>query len=467
MTATLWTAKEAETAVGRAAGGNWRATGVAIDSRTVRSGDLFVAIVGDRLDGHDYVRQALDAGAAAALVHRPIEDVDRADARLLMVDDTLRGLEALGRAARTRTGARIAAITGSVGKTGTKEMLRRALGALAPTHASEGNLNNHWGAPLSLARLPRDAAYAVFELGMNHPGEIRPLTTMTRPDVAVITRIAPAHTAFFDTIEGVADAKAEILEGVGPDGVAILNADDPMTPRIARRAAELGVRTLTFGEAASADFRLTALDLREDGSTVAADVAGAGHTWRLGAPGRHWAMNSLAVAAAVHALGGDVGRAMAALADMTPPAGRGARRRIALASGAFDLIDESYNASPAAVRAAFQTLALAKPTSGGKRVVVLGDMLELGARSAADHADLGQAFVEARLDRAHAAGPECRNFMAALPEAARGHWAPDAAALAHHARDIARAGDVVLVKGSLGMGMARVVKALEEAGRAV
>jgi len=464
MSRPLWTSYEAAAAVDAAVAGDWTATGVVIDSRAVRPGDLFVAIVGDRLDGHDFVAQAFEAGAVAALVHATPAGVPADDPRLLRVADTLRGLEALGGAARARARAKIVAVTGSVGKTGTKEMLRLAFGALGTTHASEGNLNNHWGAPLSLARLPADAAYAIFELGMNHAGEIRPLTNLVRPDVAVVTRIAPAHTAFFDSIEAVADAKAEILEGLAPGGAAVLNADDPMTARIAARADELGVeRALRFGEAVGADVRLRAVDLGETGSHVTADVAGRRIDWRLAAAGRHWVLNSLAVMATVQALGGDLDRAAAALAGVQAPAGRGQRRRLA---GGFDLIDESYNASPAAVRAAFDALALARPGAGGRRVVVLGDMLELGRSAGDDHAALAADFVRAGLDRAHAAGPECRRFIGALPAAARGRWAEDAGKLAERADELAGPGDVVLVKGSLGMGMARIVRALEALGAA-
>jgi UDP-N-acetylmuramoyl-tripeptide--D-alanyl-D-alanine ligase len=341
-------------------------------------------------------------------------------------------------------------------------MLRLTLGALGSCHVSEGNLNNHWGAPLSMARMPRAVDFAAFELGMNHPGEIRPLVKLAQPDVAIITRIAPAHTAFFDSIEAVADAKAEIFEGLTPGGIAVLNADDPMIDRLSHAASVAGVKSiLRFGEASDADVRLVFVALEETGSTIQADILGHQIHYRLGAPGRHWVKNSLAVLAAIQALGADVETAAAAMADVRPPAGRGERRQLA---GGFDLIDESYNASPAAVRAAFATLALAEPKVGGRRIVVLGDMLELGARSAADHAGLGTAFAEAKLDYAHAAGPECKHFMAALPTPARGHWAEDAAGLANSVDDLAAAGDIVLVKGSLGMGMAKVVKALEGIG---
>lgn len=466
MTA-LWTSHEAAEALDRPPVGDWAATGVSIDSRAVAEGDLFVAIVGDRLDGHDFVADALRQGAAAALVSQQPNGVAADDPRLLYADDTTEALARLGGASRERTKASIIAVTGSVGKTGTKEMLRLALAALGECHASAGNLNNHWGAPLSLARMPAGVRFGVFELGMNHPGEICPLSLMTRPHVAVITRIAPAHTAFFDSIEQVADAKAEIFEGVEEGGAAVLNADDPLTPRLADAAKAAGLsRILYFGEADAADVRLLSAELDEAGSDVEVDVLGKTIRYRLGAPGGHWVRNSLAVLAAVAAVEGDVETAAAALAKAAPPPGRGVRRRIACSQGAFDLIDESYNASPAAVRAAFETLSLAKPQAGGRRVVVLGDMLELGPDSQREHSALGRLFGERRFDRAHGAGPESKAFIDAAPEAARGRWEATASALADHADDIAGPGDVVLVKGSLGMGMAAVIRALEGLGQA-
>jgi len=459
MTKPLWTATEIAEALGLTARADWNTTGVSIDSRAVKPGDLFIAIAGDRLDGHKYVKHAFDAGASGAIVHRAPKGLDESDNRLLVVNDTMAALERLGCTARNRPAARVVAVTGSVGKTSAKEMLKLALGSFGFCHASEGNLNNHWGAPLSMARMPQNTAYAVFELGMSHPGEVRSLAKMAQPDVAVITRIAPAHTEFFDSIEAVADAKAEIFEGMSASGVAILNADDPMLGRLTLAAKVAGVGSiLSFGEGGDADVRLVSVSLDEMGSTVNAEIFGRPLSYRLGAPGRHWVQNSLAVLATVEALGADVEIAASVMSTVRPLPGRGERRQLV---GGFELIDESYNASPAAVRAAFETLALAKPKAGGRRIVVLGDMLELGAQASAEHVDLGQAFIEAKLDCAHAVGSECKYFMAALPPSARGYWAEDADELAKSAADIAAAGDIVLVKGSLGMGMEKVVKALE------
>ncbi len=461
----LWQAKEAASAVHGATSGDWAASGIVIDSRAVQLGDMFVAIAGDRLDGHAYVQTAFANGAVAALVHKVPEGIDTNDPRLLTVRDTTKALAALGAAARQRTDAKILAVTGSVGKTGTKEMLRLALSALGQTHASTGNLNNHWGAPLSLARMPVGTDFGVLELGMNHAGELKPLSKMTAPRGVIITRIAPAHTEFFDSIEDVADAKAEIFEGVQPGGFAVLNADDPMFGRLALKARQAGIaRVIRFGERLGSDVLLTKLKLSETGSRIDADILGDPLRWKLQAPGAHWAANSLAVIAAVNGLGGDVAVAAKALAEMKAPVGRGERRQIMLSDGQIDLIDESYNASPVAVLAAFTVLALAKPKRRGRRIAILGDMLELGAESPLHHARLADAFVAAKLDVAHAAGPECKLFIEALPPKFRGKWAENPEALAAEAADLARAGDVVLVKGSLGMGMRRIVDALEGMG---
>ena len=462
MTAPLWTSDAAVAATGGAHYGDWAVDGIEIDSRTARQNDLFVAIVGDRLDGHDFAKSALDNGAAALMAHRKVDGIEATDPRILLVPDTLKGLEALARAARVRTRAKIAAVTGSVGKTGVKEMLGKALGAAGSCHISQGNLNNHWGAPLSMARMPAESAFAVIELGMNHAGEIRKLVDLVRPEVAIVTRIAAAHTAFFANIEAVADAKAEIFESLTGDAIAILNADDPLTPRLASAAEAAGAQEiLFFGAAEDADVRLLDLEMDEAGSTVRADAMGQTMTWRVGAAGRHWAMNSLAVIAGALALGGDRDAAAATLGEMRAPPGRGARRSIAWAGGSFDLVDESYNASPAAVDAAFQTLAVARPQRGGRRVVILGDMLELGDRADADHGDLAQSFTASGLEIAHAVGPHAKRFLDALPSAARGLWAETSDELSATAASLVQDGDVVLVKGSLGMGMAKIVRALE------
>jgi UDP-N-acetylmuramoyl-tripeptide--D-alanyl-D-alanine ligase len=467
----LWTNIEAAAATGGRASAKFAAGGVSIDTRTLAQGDLFCAIEGVSQDGHQYVSAAFKAGAAAALVQRG--RIAKPEGPVVEVDDTLEALRALGRAARARSRARIAAVTGSVGKTGTKEALRTVLAAQAATHASEGSLNNHWGAPLSLARMARDAAYGIFELGMNHPGEITPLTELVRPHVALITWIAPAHTAFFKSVAEIADAKAEIFTGM-KGGTAVLPRDSEYFDRLAAAAKKAGVaRVIAFGANQAAEARLVDADLGPTQSTVTADMLGTRLRYSIGSPGRHWVANSLAVLATAHALGADLAKAAAALAQVQPPKGRGARHRVVVASGngngngrAFTLIDESYNASPEAVRAALATLALAAPEPGGRRIAVLGDMRELGEEADAIHAALAPAFVSAKVDKVFTCGTHTAALDAALPAALRGAHAPDSAGLQPEVVKAVRAGDVVMVKGSLGSRMAPIVQALLALGRA-
>lgn len=459
----LWTAQDALAATGGNGDPSWQAKGVSIDSRAIEPGDLFVALAGPSHDGHDHVVAALAAGASAAMVERHPDGV-ATNAPLLLVANSQKGLEALGQAGRTRFGGKVIGLTGSVGKTGTKEMLHHMLSQQGSASATRGNLNNHIGTPLTLARLPREADFAVIELGMNHPGEIRPISQMTRPHVALITRIAPAHTAFFASLDEVAAAKAEIFEGLEAGGTAIVNADDGFGTTLGQAAKRAGAdAVLSFGEAPDADSRLVQADLQADGSQVRADVLGTSLDYRLGAPGQHWVTNSLGALAAIAAIGGDIETAAASLADIRPPRGRGATERLALPQGEIMLIDESYNASPAAMRAAFAVLCNHKPAAGGRRVAILGDMLELGQNAEADHTVLGRALADLPVDAVYAAGPEMPALVAALrPEQRAGH-SLNTAALAVQIVSSLREGDVVLVKGSLGIGMARIISALREA----
>ena len=455
----LWTAGRAAAATGGIASGGWIARGVSIDSRTVATGDLFVALRGPNRDGHDFVRAALERGAAAALVDRDIADLPEG-APLLRVADTLAALAALGIAARRASRARILAVTGSVGKTGTKEALFRALSACGPTVASAGSLNNHWGVPLSLARLPAEAAYGVFELGMNHPGEIAALTRLVRPHVAVITTVEPAHLGFFPSVEAIADAKAEIFQGVEPGGVAVLYRDNPHYERLAAAARRCGARVTSFGAAPEATVRLADCLLRPDGSTVEAVFAGTLLRYALRVPGRHWVTNSLAVLAAVQAAGADMARAAAALAGLEAPKGRGHRCEIAWRGGRLALIDESYNASPASMRAALAVLAAIPPGPGGRRIAVLGDMLELGGMAESLHRDLAAPIAAAAVDRVFLVGAAMRALHEALPQERRGGlWRSADEAIPSLLSDL-RPGDIVTVKGSYGVGMGRVVERL-------
>jgi UDP-N-acetylmuramoyl-tripeptide--D-alanyl-D-alanine ligase len=457
MSAALWTAADAAAAVSGTISGAWTASGVATDSRAVIEGDLFVALKGEQMDGHDFVAGALMRGAAAAMVsHVP---AGLTPERLLLVGDTLAGLQALGRAARERAHARRIAVTGSVGKTGTKEALRHVLSAQAPTHASVASYNNHVGVPLTLARMPRDAVYAVFEIGMNHPGEIAPLAHQVAPEVAIVTTVEAAHTEFFPGkgIVGVAEEKAEIFAAGAR--VAVINRDTPHFDLVAAKARGYGVaRVVGFGAHALADVRLVDLELAAEHVDVTASVYGLPIHYRIGTPGRHWAMNSLAVLAAADAVGADLAQAAATFATLKAPKGRGQRHRIG--TPGFTLIDDSYNANPTSMRAAFAVLATARPEAGGRRIAVLGDMRELGPEADALHAALAPDLLAANVELVFTCGPHMAQLFAALPRARRGGHAASSDALVPLVRGGVHAGDVVLVKGSLGSRMAPIVEAL-------
>ena len=459
---SLWTASEAQEATGGRAQGDWTARGVSIDTRTLRPGDLFVALKAAR-DGHDFVAQALEKGAAAALVSHIPEGVAD-DAPLLLVDDVQAGLKALGRAARARCRARVVAVTGSVGKTSTKEMLAVMLSGQGSTHASVASYNNHWGVPLTLARMPRNTAYAVIEIGMNHPGEIAPLARLARPHVAMVTTVAPAHLEAFGDIEGIAREKAAILEGLEPGGVAVLNADLPQSPILFDRAGALGARAVGFGRTAS-DFRLLDL-LSEDGAiTVRAQTPAGPLPFRIASSGQHFAMNGLGALAACLALGADLSKSAESLAGWTPYEGRGARESIPLSGGTIELLDDSYNANPASMAAALEVLAGARPDGAGRRIAILGDMKELGPQAESLHAALADLPAMDDIDTVHCIGPLIGALHAALPAEKCGLLCETSAELAARAADLLRPGDIVLVKGSLSMGLAKVVDALREIGQ--
>lgn len=450
MTA-LWTAADAAAATGGYAVGDWVADGLSIDSRTLRPGDLFIALK-DARDGHDFVAGALAKGAAAALVSHVPPGVP-ADAPLLIVPDVLEALEALGRAGRARTAARVLAITGSVGKTSTKEMARAALSGQGRVHAAEASYNNHWGVPLTLARMPQDSDFAVIEIGMNHPGEIAPLARLARPHVALITTIAAAHMAAFpDGLDGIAAEKAAIFAGLEAGGTAILPAGLPTTPIL--RAGVAGARVVTFGN--DADARLLACAPRDGSMAVTACIDGNDLDLTLATPGRHFAMNAVGVLAACAALGADLAQAARDLGAWRPPAGRGAVETL----GNLRLIDDAYNANPASLSAGLATLAA---LGGGRRVAILGDMLELGVDEAAQHAAMAADPAMEAVDLVHAAGPLTRHLWQALPQARRGIWDASAQTLAARVAELVRDGDIVLVKGSKSSHIALVVDAIRAA----
>ena len=436
--------------------------GISIDSRSIGRGEAFFAITGESRDGHDFVADALKAGAGLAVVARAQRARFADDAPLLVVDDVLEALRALAREARARTGAKVIAVTGSVGKTGTKEALKLALSADGDTHVSASSYNNHWGVPLSLARCPQGAKYAVFEIGMNHAGEITPLTKLARPHIAIVTTVEPVHLEFFGSVEKIADAKAEIFLGVEPGGVAVLNRDNNQFERLAAAAKKAGVaRLVSFGEDEHADAFLVRCALQPEGSTVEAIILGEPVTYKLGAPGAHLVHNSLAVLAAASLAGADLALAALALANFKPTSGRGTRANLRVPGGSALLIDESYNANPASMRAAIALLGQTPLGKHGRRIAVLGDMLELGPAGPELHRALAGPLEKAAIDLVFCSGPLMHSLWQALPSNRRGGYAGTAAELEPAVLNAVRDGDVVMVKGSLGSKMGPIVKALE------
>jgi UDP-N-acetylmuramoyl-tripeptide--D-alanyl-D-alanine ligase len=462
--AELWTAEE----LANATGGRFEGSpphalgGVSIDSRSLAKGDIFVAIKGDNRDGHEFAAQALKAGAGIAIVSQPTEEMRKAGA-LLIVDDPLAALRRLGVKARKRSKAQVIAVTGSVGKTSTKEALKLVLSGEGEIHASAASYNNHWGVPLSLARMPATAKFAVFEIGMNHAGEITPLVQMVEPHIAIVTAIAASHLGHFRSLEEIADAKAEIFSGVLPGGAALINRDSEYFARLREVAARDGVgRVFGFGKSDASDIRLVTCMLRESSSSATASVLGETVTYTIGMPGEHVIINSLAVLGAVKLAGANLARAAGRLNTLKPPKGRGVHHRLRAHGGEILLIDESYNANPSSMRAALAVLSRVEPQNGGKRIAVLGDMLELGESGPRLHAELAQVIDAARADALYACGPLMRNLWEAVPEERRGRYAVNSEELKEALIRDLRAGDVVMVKGSLGSRMGPLVEAIKE-----
>ncbi len=461
----LWDRDEAAAATGATAYGDpWQATGVSIDSRSIEPGDLFIALRGPNNDGHRFAATALAAGAAAALVDHHPEGAP-ANAPCLIVEDTAAALWALAAHARARTGAQVVGVTGSVGKTSAKETLMACFEAAGLTaHGTVGNLNNHWGVPLTLARMPRATEAAVIEMGMNHAGEIAPLSELARPDVSLITTIAPAHLENFDSITGIAKAKAEIFAGQAPGTVAILPAETAEAAVLVTAAEQAGLTVRRFGVTTDCDYRLSSYTPGVDRSDVAIELAGQWMRVCLGVTGEHMAINATGVIGVCLALGLDADQVAPGLMRMRLMKGRGERRRIHLPTGPLLLIDESYNASPTAMTAALRSLGAIDPAAGGRRIAVLGDMLELGEEGPAFHAGLLKPLTEYGIDQVFTCGPQMQRLFDALPDKMRGETRATSAELAPVVIERLRPNDMVMVKGSLGSGMALVIKTIESAG---
>jgi UDP-N-acetylmuramoyl-tripeptide--D-alanyl-D-alanine ligase len=434
--------------------------GFSIDSRSIAPGEAFIAIRGDHRDGHAFVAAALEAGASCVIVEKGFDGGGKT--RLFHVTDTFSALNDLGRAGRARAKeTKVIAVTGSVGKTGTKEALRAALGATGTVHASSKSYNNHWGVPLTLANMPDGVNFGVFEVGMNHAGEIDVLTRLVRPHIAIVTTVAPVHLGFFDSVEQIADAKAEIFHGLEPGGTAILNRDNDHFDRLAAHAGEHGATIVSFGEADGVDARLLACNLTPEGSDVTADILGDIVSYQLGTPGRHVVQNTLAVLAAAKLAGADLRRAAAALGGLEAQAGRGERWTFETKSGPVTIVDESYNANPASMRAALETLGLSPTDIYKRRIAVLGAMLELGAEGPGLHRELARAVDEAGVDVVFACGELMTSLFEALPASRQGAYASSSGELAPAVLDAVRPGDIIMVKGSLGSRMAPLVEALK------
>jgi len=454
----LWTAEAIATAVGGTLVGPDAAVGgLTYNSREIQAGDLFLALKGAR-DGPEFAQGAFDAGAAVALVEHPVEG-----GAYVVVPDTLKGLEALGAASRDRSNAKRGAVTGSVGKTSVTQAIKAGLDLAGKAHASIKSYNNHIGVPLTLSRMPADTERAVFEIGMNHPGEIGPLSEQVRPHAACVTTVGPVHIeAFEDGEAGVAREKGAIFSGLVPDGVAVINGDNDYADIVKQAAREAGATLKVFGTGEDADARLLSFDADPEGATVVAEIEGERHAFRLAQSGVHWGLNSLCVILMLRALDVDLQTAFEALADFAPLAGRGQQTTVAHKGGHFTLIDESYNANPLSMKAGFTSLGQHPVQGQGRRVVVLSDMLELGEHSRALHEGLVEPLVLNRIDLVHLAGPQMRQLYDILPPRLRGEWRETAAELASIAGQLVAPEDIVMVKGSNGSKAALVAKALAE-----
>ena len=439
-------------------------TGISIDTRTLAAGDAFFAIKGDQFDGHDFIGAAMKAGAAVAIVGEDkLVALGRWNLPMIVVRDVLEAMVLLGRAARQRTAAQILAITGSAGKTSAKEMMRRALDACGSVHASVASFNNHWGVPLTLARMPENTEYGVFEIGMNHAGEIEPLVDMVKPHVALITNVEAAHIGAFNSVAEIARAKAEIFTGVVPGGYAVINLDNRYQKLLHKLATEAGIDHIyTFGRKKGADFHIETVEPQETGSTAVISIRQDAHPLSLAMPGEHMIANAAAVLGAISLIGADLGKAIPALARMQPEKGRGQRFTLPSATGSFTLIDESFNANPASMRAGLALLASCPVGADGRRIAVLGDMLEMGSSSKKLHGELAKPVVESNADLVFLVGEDMAHLKDNLPEGLLGGYFKSAAEMESKLIDTLRGGDAVMLKASKGLKFMPLVEKLVE-----
>lgn len=458
----LWSAHEIAAATGGTASGAWSASGVSINTRTLEVGDLFVAIKGPMLDGHQFVFEALERGASGLLIDSRPPDLPE-QAPLVMVNDTLDALHALGKASRRRSDALILAVTGSVGKTSTKNALYHAFAVQGRTTCSQASHNNLWGVPLSLSQMAPSDQFGIFEIGMSHPGEISPLSKMVSPHIAIITNVAPAHTENFDNMEAVAEAKAEIFEGLGKTGIPILNADNRFFSSLKARSKAVGIENLlTFGSSKNADTRLVSVSSDCRGSRVEASIQGKKISYKVSLPGKHQVMNSLATLTAVFAAGADIAAAAAALGQLSPLPGRGKSYQLEFLGGSIQLIDESYNANPTSMQAALNNLGNTKVKPPGRRIAILGDMRELGRDSQQYHLDIAPTIFKNQIEKIFTVGSQMGALFYSLPQKMQCFCSEDTKEITRELLNILRPNDIVLVKGSNAVGMASIVSEVRE-----
>ncbi|MBX9620810.1 MAG: UDP-N-acetylmuramoyl-tripeptide--D-alanyl-D-alanine ligase [Alphaproteobacteria bacterium] len=444
----LWNSQDIDKITGGESTVPWVCSGISIDTRTLAKGDLFVALKGEKGEGELFLENAYEKGAVAALASH----VSKVPLPQLVVKDTLRALEKLGIAARERSNAKRIAITGSVGKTSTKDMLKVILKDQGLTHGSVSSYNNHWGVPLTLARMPEKTEFGIFEVGMNHPGEIRPLTHMIKPHIAIITTVVEAHAEFFTTEEDIARAKAEIFEAMEKGAPVLLNADNAHYSLLSRLALEKGLKVYSFGQSKEADFRLLSWEGKEEESQIMVEIQGETLSYSLPVPGLHWALNSLAALGGVSLAGADVKKAAYSLAILKPPSGRGQWYK-----GDFTVIDESYNANPTSMKAALTVLG---KSGQGRKIAVIGDMRELGSLSKQRHEELLECLLENKIDLVFCCGPYMASLFASLPHSLRGGYAPTSLELMPLVLKEVQSGDIVSVKASLGTRVKPIVEAL-------